>query len=113
MKLIHKAMAGTMESSDIMVTIEPKEEGGIELELTSSVMQQFGRQIEAVIRETLKGLGVAETSIQTTEFYIYPEGYISNGIVYNTGGLRPAVSLKPGTPVIGGDGTVISPYLIR
>ena len=46
MKLIHKAMAGTMESSDIMVTIEPKEEGGIELELTSSVMQQFGRQIE-------------------------------------------------------------------
>ena len=58
MKLIHKAMAGTMESSDIMITIEPKEEGGIQLELTSSVMQQFGRQIEAVIRETLKGLGV-------------------------------------------------------
>ena len=43
MKLIHKAMAGTMESSDIMVTIEPAEAGGVQLELTSSVMQQFGR----------------------------------------------------------------------
>ena len=37
MKLIHKAMAGTMESSDIMVTIEPKEEGGIQLELTIDI----------------------------------------------------------------------------
>ena len=67
MKLIHKAMAGTMESSDIMVTIEPKEEGGIELELTSSVMQQFGRQIEAVIRETLKGLGVENARVTAAD----------------------------------------------
>ena len=67
MKLIHKAMAGTMESSDIMVTIEPKEEGGIQLELTSSVMQQFGRQIEAVIRETLKGLGVENALVTAAD----------------------------------------------
>ena len=67
MKLIHKAMAGTMESSDIMVTIEPKEEGGIELELTSSVMQQFGRQIEAVILETLKGLGVENARVTAAD----------------------------------------------
>ena len=63
MKLKHTAMAGTMESSDIMVTIEPKDSGGIALELTSSVMQQFGRQIEAVIRETLDGLGVENASV--------------------------------------------------
>ena len=67
MKLIHKAMAGTRESSDIMVTIEPKEEGGIQLELTSSVMQQFGRQIEAVIRETLKGLGVENALVTAAD----------------------------------------------
>ena len=58
MEMKQTAMAGTMESSDIMVTIEPKDKGGIELDLTSSVMQQFGRQIEKVIRETLDGLGV-------------------------------------------------------
>ena len=67
MKLIHKAMAGTMESSDIMVTIEPAEAGGIQLELTSSVMQQFGRQIEDVIRETLKGLGVENALVTAND----------------------------------------------
>ena len=67
MKLIHKAMAGTMESSDIMVTIEPKEEGGIQLELTSSVMQQFGRQIEATIRETLDKLGVENALVTAAD----------------------------------------------
>ena len=63
MELKHTAMAGTMESSDIMVTIEPQTGGGIQLELTSSVMQQFGRQIESVIRETLRGLGVENAAV--------------------------------------------------
>ena len=45
MQLINTAVAGTMESGDIMVTIEPRDSGGVTLELSSSVMQQFGRQI--------------------------------------------------------------------
>ena len=52
MKLICTATAGTMESNDIMVTLQPKEEGGIQIDLTSNVLRQFGRQIENVIRET-------------------------------------------------------------
>ena len=67
MELKQTAMAGTMESSDIMVTIEPKSEGGIELELTSSVMQQFGRRIEEVIRETLQGLGVENAAVNAVD----------------------------------------------
>ena len=67
MELKRTAMAGTMESSDIMVTIEPKSEGGIELELTSSVMQQFGRRIEEVIRETLQGLGVENAAVNAVD----------------------------------------------
>ena len=58
MKIIKTGVAGTMESSDIIVTIEPKETSGVELELESDVMQQFGRQIEKVIRETLNELGI-------------------------------------------------------
>ena len=38
-------------------------------------------------------------------------GLSSNG-VGNEYGLRPSVSLKPGTPVISGDGTILSPYVI-
>ena len=67
MELKQTAMAGTMESCDIMVTIEPKSEGGIELELTSSVMQQFGRRIEEVIRETLQGLGVENAAVNAVD----------------------------------------------
>lgn len=42
MKIQKAAMAGTLESSDAQVTVEPGE-GGVELELTSSVMNQYGR----------------------------------------------------------------------
>ena len=50
MQIKKTGVAGTVESSDIIVRIEPREEPGVELTLTSSVMQQFGRQIEKVIR---------------------------------------------------------------
>ena len=63
MKLVKSAAAGPMESSDIMVTLDPKESGGIKLELTSSVMQQYGKQIEKVIRETLADLGVENADV--------------------------------------------------
>jgi len=51
------AVAGTLESSDAQVTVEPAE-GGIELEISSSVMNQYGRQIKATILETLERLDV-------------------------------------------------------
>ena len=59
-----KAHAGTLESSDIYVEIAPAEAGsGIALNLTSVVMQQFGPEIEAVIRETLENLGVKDAEL--------------------------------------------------
>ena len=67
MKLLKTAMAGTMESGDIMVTIVPLENGGITLDLTSSVMQQYGRQIEAVIRETLAQYGIEHAEVSAVD----------------------------------------------
>lgn len=58
MKIINNSIAGTLESSDIQIIIEPKEESGIEIELKSSVEKQFGKQIRRVIKETLEDLGV-------------------------------------------------------
>ena len=43
MNLITTGNAGTMESNDIMITVEPSDAGGVQVELTSSVYQQFGR----------------------------------------------------------------------
>ena len=51
------AVAGTLESSDAQVTVEPAE-NGIELEISSSVMNQYGRQIKATVLETLDRLDV-------------------------------------------------------
>ena len=59
MKIEKPAVAGTLESSDAMVTIEPNEEGGITLELDSSVIQQYGRKITEVVLETLERLEVS------------------------------------------------------
>ncbi len=54
-------------------------------------------------------------SVDAYGFNVSSYGGLNYNRVYNAppSGLRPAVSLKPGTPVISGDGTSTSPYLIR
>lgn len=56
------AMAGTLESSDAQVTVEPANR--LELSITSSVMNQYGRHIRERILETLDRLEV-KTGIVT------------------------------------------------
>jgi citrate lyase subunit gamma (acyl carrier protein) len=60
------AVAGTMESSDIMITVEPGN-AGIEIDLQSSVEKQFGRAIRELIRETLTGLGISNVRITAVD----------------------------------------------
>ena len=63
MEIIKDALAGTLESSDVMVRIGPSSESGIRLELESLVKQQFGAAIERVVRETLTQLGVTRANV--------------------------------------------------
>lgn len=53
MKIVRSASAGTMESSDAYVEIEPGT-GGIDIRLDSVVKAQYGDAIEATIQEVLK-----------------------------------------------------------
>ena len=53
MKLKHQASAGTNESSDVLVTVEPLE-NGIVLQLTSTVEQTFGAAIRISVLDVLK-----------------------------------------------------------
>ena len=66
MNILKAAMAGTLESSDAQVTVEPSE-GGIELSVDSVVMNQYGRQIKEVILTTLKNLGVSSGKVKVTD----------------------------------------------
>lgn len=67
MEIIKNSIAGTLESSDIQIMIEPKEENGIEIELTSSVEKQFGKQIRKTIKETIEKLRVENARVIATD----------------------------------------------
>ena len=54
MDIKKSAVVGTLESSDIMITVNPSTAGRIDIHLESSVEKQFGHQIRRVIEETLK-----------------------------------------------------------
>ncbi|MEC0138913.1 citrate lyase acyl carrier protein [Paenibacillus macerans] len=67
MKIKQAAIAGTLESSDISIAVENNEGRGIEIELVSTVENQFGGQIRKVIRETLVGLGVKDVLVRAND----------------------------------------------
>lgn len=66
MEIKKSAVAGTMESSDCLVTVEPGE-GKVEFSLESTVIHQFGNQIRKVTLETLKNLGVDDVKISIVD----------------------------------------------
>ena len=60
------AVAGTLESSDAMVTVEPWEEG-IDFDLDSSVIHQYGNEIKKVVFETLERLDVKNAKVTVVD----------------------------------------------
>ena len=66
-KIVKTGMAGTMESSDINITIEKNQESGIKIYLTSSVEKQFGDQIRKVILETLEQMKVNDVVVRAVD----------------------------------------------
>lgn len=67
MKVIQKGMSGTMESSDIHILIEPNEGKGIEINLSSPVIKQFGPQIRAVILQTLELMNIEDVVVTAND----------------------------------------------
>ncbi|MDD3362301.1 MAG: citrate lyase acyl carrier protein [Hespellia sp.] len=66
MEILKPAAAGTLESSDAMVTVEPGEEG-IEFELNSTVIHQYGNEIKKIVMETLERLSVQNAKITVVD----------------------------------------------
>ncbi len=56
MRIVREAMAGTLESSDVLVRVAPADT--LQIDIKSSVLAQFGAQIRAVVTEQLDHLGV-------------------------------------------------------
>ena len=61
MNLIKKAIAGTLESSDIMVTVEPA--STLKIDLKSSVEKQFSTSIKNTVLNVAKKMNITGANI--------------------------------------------------
>ena len=65
MEIKKSAVAGTMESSDVYVEIEPGQ--GIDIQLESVVKAQFGDSIMQVVQEVLAECGVEDATVRLVD----------------------------------------------
>ena len=65
MRIVKKAQAGTMQSSDLMVFVEPAE--GLHVEIESTVKKQFEHLIRRTIDQVLVARGVTDGTIRVTD----------------------------------------------
>lgn len=66
MELKQIATAGTMESSDIMITLSPNKTG-LEIKLQSNVEKQFGQQIRTMIESVLKQFEITNVTVDAVD----------------------------------------------
>lgn len=65
-EIIRRAVAGTMESSDVFVELEPGD-NGIEIDLDSVVIHQYGDDIRRVVGEVMTEQGVEHAKIHLVD----------------------------------------------
>lgn len=66
--LMKVAQAGTLESSDIMITVAPGSQGsGTVIELESIVMAQYGDDIRLTLEKTLAQQGCTDLYIKAAD----------------------------------------------
>ncbi|MDU2063603.1 MAG: citrate lyase acyl carrier protein [Sporomusaceae bacterium] len=64
MNLLRTAQAGTLESSDVMVQIQPESpNSGTIIEIQSIVQAQYGDQIEATVKKFLQQAKVTDLRV--------------------------------------------------
>ena len=61
-EIIRRANAGTLESSDVFVTLEPHA-GGLDIEIDSVVKNQYGDAIRATVEDVLRRLQVESARV--------------------------------------------------
>lgn len=66
MEIRQPAIAGTLESSDAQITVEPLPDQ-LDVTIESSVMNQYGRQVQSAVMETLSRLDVTSGRIAVVD----------------------------------------------
>lgn len=67
MKITNRSISGTLESSDVMITLENSNDGKNHIELDSSVEKQFGDSIRATINKTLSDFSITNAHVSAID----------------------------------------------
>ena len=63
MKVIKESIAGTLESSDLLVKVTPTDKGTLDIVIKTHEFKQIGKQIRHVVTDTLAQFSVSAGSI--------------------------------------------------
>lgn len=67
-KILKTAQAGTLESSDVMITVSPGTEGsGLVIEIDSIVMAQYGKAIRETLMNTMTQQGITDIYVKAVD----------------------------------------------
>ena len=67
-EILKTAQAGTLESADIMIMVSAAEPGsGIQIELVTPTLKQYGTQIRQTIEKVLAANGVADATVHAND----------------------------------------------
>ncbi|HHY26798.1 MAG TPA: citrate lyase subunit gamma, partial [Desulfitobacterium dehalogenans] len=69
MKISATAQAGALEANDVLVTVMPNDQGGVQilLETKRVILKQFGKQIEEVVRGKVSEMDVDDVIIKVQD----------------------------------------------
>ncbi len=65
MQINKTALAGTLESNDVLVTVAPGQ--GVAVHIESVVLKQFGEQIRNTVLDTLAQLQVTDAEVRLND----------------------------------------------
>ena len=65
MVIVRNAAAGTLESSDVMVEIGPSK--GLQIDIESTVLAQFGDALRRAVEEELARLEVTDAAVRLSD----------------------------------------------
>lgn len=69
MKISKIAQAGALEANDVLVTVMPNEQGGVQVQLETKgvILKQFGKQIQQVVKDKAAEMSVEDAVIKVQD----------------------------------------------
>ena len=67
MEILKTAVAGTLESSDVMVTVRPNPGKGLAIEIQSVVLSMFGDQIRETVEDVATQFGLKDAILELND----------------------------------------------